>query len=161
MAIGEKIPIVEIMFQTITFRYNLATEIVPLVDQLTPMGFIPSSASIGTQTTLESQVFQLCLHSFLLKMCIHITYCFIVIYGIDLMFLYNGLKRLFQIHELVSLYDKFPTMIRHQCTRMGMLVLDPQFFMLLWEYDLVISNRPHSLSYYSTYSHFPNIQNLY
>ena len=57
MAIGEKIPIVEIMFQTITFRYNLATEIVPLVDQLTPMGFIPSSASIGTQTTLELQGF--------------------------------------------------------------------------------------------------------
>ena len=30
---------------------------VSLVDQLTPMGFIPLGASTGTQTTLESQGF--------------------------------------------------------------------------------------------------------
>ena len=52
---------VEIKFQTITFNYSLnhiklkfsIYSYGPLVDQLTPMGFIPLGASIGTQTMLE------------------------------------------------------------------------------------------------------------
>ena len=57
----ERFSIVETRFQTITFGYNLShiklkLSIyfhVPLVDQLTPMGFISLGASIGTQTMLE------------------------------------------------------------------------------------------------------------
>ena len=53
--------IFEIKFQTINFNYSLnhiklkfsIYSYGPLVDQLTPMGFIPLSASIGTQTMLE------------------------------------------------------------------------------------------------------------
>ena len=52
---------VETKFQTITFSYNLSHiklkfsiySYVPLVDQLTPMGFIHLGTSTGTQTTLE------------------------------------------------------------------------------------------------------------
>ena len=52
---------VETKFQTITFSYNLSHiklkfsiySCVSLVDQLTPIGFIPLGASIRTQTMLE------------------------------------------------------------------------------------------------------------
>ena len=52
----EKVFLVETKFQTITFSYNLSHIklkfsiyfCVPLVDQFTPMGFIPLSVFIGT-----------------------------------------------------------------------------------------------------------------
>ena len=57
----KRFSIVEIKFQTITFSYNIShiklklsiDFCVPLVDQLTSMGFIPLGASTGTQTMLE------------------------------------------------------------------------------------------------------------
>ena len=45
------------------------------------------------------------------------SHCFIVIYGINLTFLYNGLERLSQIHESIQLFNNTPTMMRHQCTK--------------------------------------------
>ena len=53
------------------------------------------------------------------KMCIHITHCFIIINGINLMFLYNDLERLSQIHELVWSFNNTHIMMSHQCTRNG------------------------------------------
>ena len=51
----------ETKFQTTTFSYSLSHiklkisiySYIPLVDQLTPMGFIPLGSSIGTQTMLK------------------------------------------------------------------------------------------------------------
>ena len=63
MAIGEKVSYI----QNNVSNYNLQLQpthinlnfsiysFVLLVEQLTPMGFIPLGASTGTQTTLESQ----------------------------------------------------------------------------------------------------------
>ena len=71
----KRFSIVETKFQTITFSYNLnhiklklsIYTYVPLVGQLTPMGFIPLGAYIGTQTMLEYK---------------DSNYLFIIIYGI-------------------------------------------------------------------------------
>ena len=50
---------------------------------------------------------------------VHPHHYFIIICGIDLTFLYNGLQRLYQIHELVQLYNNLPTMIRHRRIKNG------------------------------------------
>ena len=57
----KRFSIVETKFQTITFSDSLSHiklkfsiySYVPLVDQVTPIGFIPLDAFIGTQTILE------------------------------------------------------------------------------------------------------------
>ena len=61
MTLLKRFSIVKTKFQTITFSYSLSHiklkfsiySCVPLVGQLTPMGFIHLGVSMGTQTILE------------------------------------------------------------------------------------------------------------
>ena len=65
MATGEKVSYIRnnvsnynLQLQPSHIKINFSIySFVPLVDQLTPMGFISSGACTGTQTTLESQGF--------------------------------------------------------------------------------------------------------
>ena len=85
-------------------------------------------------------------------MCIHIAHCFIVICGIDLMFLQNGLEILSKIHELVKLFNNPPTTMRQQCTRNGKGWYWIHTILCIVGLYSIFSNPYHCLSYYISYS---------